>query len=131
MQDCASRSARSLRERTRLSAEVWFAIPAVESGTESTQGRGKIRSKGPRAVASVWRMEIRAFEERDWPQVWPIVEQIVRKGDTFCYDPLQTEAQAHDMWVVPHPGPVSSALDARSPYTHVVTAAFAPCVRRR
>ncbi|MFE5164168.1 GNAT family N-acetyltransferase [Streptomyces sp. NPDC056697] len=56
-------------------------------------------------------MEIRAFEERDWSQVWPIVEQIVRKGDTFCYDPHQTEAQAHEMWVVPPPGHVVVAVE--------------------
>ncbi|SCK26766.1 GNAT family N-acetyltransferase [Streptomyces sp. WMMB 322] len=58
-------------------------------------------------------MEIRAFEEHDWPQVWPIVEEIVRKGDTFCYDPLQTEAQAHDMWVVKPPGHVVVAVEGR------------------
>ena len=58
-------------------------------------------------------MEIRTFEERDWPQVWPIVEQIIRKGDTFCYDPLQSEAQAHDLWVVPAPGHVVVAVEGR------------------
>jgi GNAT superfamily N-acetyltransferase len=58
-------------------------------------------------------MEIRAFEERDWSLVWPIIEQIVRKADTFCYDPLQTEAQAHDMWVVPPPGHVVVAAEGR------------------
>lgn len=56
-------------------------------------------------------MEIRAFEEGDWPQVWPIVEQIVRKADTFCYDPRLTEAQAHDLWVVPPPGHVVVAVE--------------------
>jgi GNAT superfamily N-acetyltransferase len=47
-------------------------------------------------------VHIRAFEETDWPQVWPIVEEIVRKGDTFCYDPHLTEQEAHDMWVTGH-----------------------------
>lgn len=56
-------------------------------------------------------MEIRAFEERDWPQVWPIIEQVVRKGDTFSYDPLLNEAQAHDMWVVQPPGHVVVAVE--------------------
>ncbi|WP_216588075.1 GNAT family N-acetyltransferase [Streptomyces brasiliscabiei] len=58
-------------------------------------------------------MEIRAFEEHDWSQVWPIIEQIVRKGDTFCYDPLQSEAQARDMWVVPPPGHVVVAVEGQ------------------
>ncbi len=57
-------------------------------------------------------MEIRAFEERDWPQVWPIIEHIVRRADTFCYDPRQTEDQGHDMWVVPAPGHVVVAVES-------------------
>ncbi|MFF0779125.1 GNAT family N-acetyltransferase [Streptomyces sp. NPDC003720] len=58
-------------------------------------------------------MEIRAFEESDWPQTWPFMEPIIRKGDTFCYDPLQSEAQAHEMWVVPPPGHVVVAVEDR------------------
>jgi GNAT superfamily N-acetyltransferase len=56
-------------------------------------------------------VEIRAYEERDWREVWPIIEHIVRKGDTFSYDPHQTEAQAHEMWVVPPPGHVVVAVE--------------------
>lgn len=56
-------------------------------------------------------MEIRAYEEGDWPQVWPIIEDIVRKADTFCYDPYQTEEQAHEMWVAPPPGHVVVAIE--------------------
>lgn len=55
-------------------------------------------------------MEIRAYEDADWPQVWPVIEAIVRKADTFCYEPAQTEAQAHAMWVVPPPGHVVVAV---------------------
>ncbi len=57
-------------------------------------------------------MEIRTFEERDWPYVWPIIEPIIRQADTFCYDPLQTEAQARDLWVVPPPGHVVVAVES-------------------
>lgn len=56
-------------------------------------------------------MEIRAFEEGDWPQVWRIVEPVVRKGDTFCYDPHLTEAQAYALWVVRAPGHVAVAVE--------------------
>ncbi|MFF9819552.1 GNAT family N-acetyltransferase [Streptomyces sp. NPDC014006] len=58
-------------------------------------------------------MEIREFEESDWPQIWPFMEQIIRKGDTFCYDPLQTEVQARDGWVVPPPGHVVVAVEGQ------------------
>jgi GNAT superfamily N-acetyltransferase len=56
-------------------------------------------------------MQIRAFEDHDWAQVWPIVEAIVRKGDTFCYDPQLNESQAHDIWVVDPPGHVVVAVE--------------------
>jgi GNAT superfamily N-acetyltransferase len=56
-------------------------------------------------------VQIREYEDTDWPRVWPIVEQVIRAGDTFCYDPLQSEFQAHDMWVVPPPAHVVVALE--------------------
>jgi len=56
-------------------------------------------------------VRIREYRERDWPQVWPVVEQVIRAGDTFCYDPHQSEAQAHDLWVPPPPAHVVVAFD--------------------
>ncbi len=47
-------------------------------------------------------MRIRTYEEDDWNQVWPIIEPIIRQGDTFCYDPGLSEAEAHATWVVGH-----------------------------
>ncbi|MEV7240840.1 GNAT family N-acetyltransferase [Streptomyces sp. NPDC093248] len=58
-------------------------------------------------------MEIRTFEESDWPSAWPFMEQIIREGDTFCYDPLQTEAEAREMWLVPPPGHTVVAVEDR------------------
>lgn len=55
-------------------------------------------------------MRIREYRESDWPQVWPIVEQVIRAGDTFCYDPGQSESQARDLWVPPSPAHVVVAL---------------------
>jgi hypothetical protein len=55
-------------------------------------------------------VQIREYQETDWPQLWPIVEQVIRAGDTFCYDPLQSESQAHDLRVVPPPAHVVVAL---------------------
>jgi len=56
-------------------------------------------------------VQIREYQESDWPQVWPILEQVIRAGDTFCYDPLQSEVQAHALWVAPPPAHVVVALD--------------------
>lgn len=82
-------------------------------------------------------MLIRPFAEPDWGQVWPIVEEVVRAGDTFAYDPDLTAAQAYDVWVERPPGLTVVAFDgdrvvgtARmgpnrpGPGSHVATASF-------
>lgn len=56
-------------------------------------------------------MRIREYRDSDWPQVWPIVEQVIRAGDTFCYDPGQSESEARDLWVTPPPGHVVVVVD--------------------
>lgn len=56
-------------------------------------------------------MRIREYRDSDWPQVWPIVEQVIRAGDTFCYDPHQSESQARGLWVTPAPAHVVVAID--------------------
>jgi len=56
-------------------------------------------------------IEVREFVEADWPQVWPIVREVVRAEDTFPYDPAMTSEQAHDIWVVPAPGVTAVAVD--------------------
>jgi GNAT superfamily N-acetyltransferase len=62
-------------------------------------------------VASLADVQIRTYEDRDWPQVWQIIQPIIRQADTFCYEPRQTEDEAHDMWVVPSPGHVVVAVN--------------------
>jgi GNAT superfamily N-acetyltransferase len=82
-------------------------------------------------------MEIRAFAESDWAQVWPIISDVVGAGDTFTYDPEMTEAEAHDLWVHSPPGlTVVAVEDGRlvgtaqmgpnrpGPGSHVSTASF-------
>lgn len=55
-------------------------------------------------------MHIREYRESDWARVWPVVEPVIRAGDTFCYDPSQSESQAHALWVTPPPGHVVVAV---------------------
>jgi len=38
-------------------------------------------------------IRIREFAESDWPQVWPIIRDVVRAADTFAYDPAMIEAE--------------------------------------
>ena len=49
--------------------------------------------------------------ETDWPQVWPIVRDIVRAADTFVYDPAMTEAEARALWIEAPPGLTVVALE--------------------
>ncbi|MEU4241759.1 GNAT family N-acetyltransferase [Actinoplanes sp. NPDC026619] len=49
-------------------------------------------------------MIVRDYRESDWPQVWAIVQQVVRAADTFPFDPAMTEAQARSIWLEAPPG---------------------------
>jgi GNAT superfamily N-acetyltransferase len=82
-------------------------------------------------------MRIRELIESDWPQVWPIVRDIVRAADTFAYDPAMSEAEAHGIWIEAPPGQtVVATEDGRilgsakmgpnrpGPGSHVATASF-------
>ncbi|MFD9894922.1 GNAT family N-acetyltransferase [Amycolatopsis sp. NPDC059027] len=82
-------------------------------------------------------MRIREFAEADWPRVWPIVEEIVRAGETYTYDPAMTEPQARDTWIEAPPGQTVVAVDdgrvlgtakmganRPGPGSHVATASF-------
>ena len=82
-------------------------------------------------------MQIRAFEESDWPRVWPIFRDIVRAQETYTYDPDVTAEQAHEMWIEAPPGLTVVAGDGervlgtakmgpnrQGPGAHVSTASF-------
>jgi ribosomal protein S18 acetylase RimI-like enzyme len=89
-------------------------------------------------------MQIRPFVETDWPQVWPIVRDVVRAGDTFAYDPAMSEGEAHDIWIEQPPGQTIVAVDGErilgtakmgpnrpGPGSHVATASFMVAVEAR
>jgi GNAT superfamily N-acetyltransferase len=82
-------------------------------------------------------VQIREFTAADWPQVWPIIRDVVRAQDTFPYDPAMTAEEAHDVWVEAPPGLTVVAADAdrvlgtakmgpnrAGPGAHVSTASF-------
>ncbi|WP_119300304.1 GNAT family N-acetyltransferase [Dongia deserti] len=82
-------------------------------------------------------MEIRQFENSDWPQVWPIVREIVRAAETFAYDPAMSEEEARDIWIERSPGQTVVAIDGHrilgsakmgpnrpGPGAHIATASF-------
>jgi GNAT superfamily N-acetyltransferase len=82
-------------------------------------------------------VEIREFAAADWPQVWPIVRDIVRAQETFPYDPAMTQDQASEIWIEAPPGLTVVAEDGGrilgtakmgpnkpGPGAHISTASF-------
>jgi L-amino acid N-acyltransferase YncA len=81
---------------------------------------------------------IREAADADWPAIWPFFREIVRAGETYCYDPDMDEDTARAMWMLQAPGRTFVAADddnvvlgsAKShpnqagPGSHVATAAF-------
>lgn len=44
-------------------------------------------------------IEIRRFDERDWPEVWPVLRDTFAKGDTYAFAPDIGESDAHRAWI--------------------------------
>ncbi len=42
---------------------------------------------------------IRKAEESNFDAIWRIFHQVVRRGDTYTYDPETTREQAHSIWM--------------------------------
>lgn len=77
------------------------------------------------------------MRDGDWAQVWPVVREVVRAGDTYTYEPDMGEDEARAVWVLPPPGRTVVALDGEAvigtarmgpnkpgPGAHVATASF-------
>ena len=44
-------------------------------------------------------IEIREYRETDWPNVWAILQETFRTGDTYVFRPQCTEAEIHAVWM--------------------------------
>lgn len=82
-------------------------------------------------------MEIREATAEDWPAMWPLVEQVVRAGETYAYPTDLTSEAAQALWMEPPPGRTVVAVeDGRvvgtakmgpnrpGPGSHIGTASF-------
>jgi len=89
---------------------------------------------------------VRLAEAEDWPQIWPIVEAVVRAGETYAYPRDLSCDVAHDLWMVQPPGTTLVAVDGQTvlgsakivhnhggPGAHVANASFmvSPLARGR
>lgn len=89
------------------------------------------------AESNLLSVQIRAFTEDDWPQVWPIIQEVVQAQETFPYDPEMTSEQAHGIWIEKPPdltvvavqngrilGTAKMGANRSGPGSHISTASF-------
>jgi GNAT superfamily N-acetyltransferase len=82
-------------------------------------------------------VQIRAYCDADWLSVWPIVQEVVRTGETYAYDPAWSSDEARAIWVERPPWLTLVACDGEQilgiakvgpnrpgPGSHVATASF-------
>ncbi|GAB6899648.1 GNAT family N-acetyltransferase [Kineosporia succinea] len=48
-------------------------------------------------------MQIRGFEDTDWPAVYAIIREVIEGGETYAYDPNWSEEETRRVWVEPEP----------------------------
>jgi L-amino acid N-acyltransferase YncA len=56
-------------------------------------------------------MDIRIATEADWPGLWPIIEDVVRAGQTYCWPMDATEDECRAWWMGKPGGTVYVAVD--------------------
>ncbi|WP_342766630.1 GNAT family N-acetyltransferase [Xylanimonas oleitrophica] len=72
---------------------------STDSSTRTTpDGDGGARRPGAPALT------VRPATEADWPALWPIVEAVVREGETYTYPIDLTSEAARELWLERPPG---------------------------
>ncbi|AQR61973.1 GNAT family N-acetyltransferase [Brevundimonas sp. LM2] len=54
---------------------------------------------------------VRPATDADWPAIWPIVEAVVRAGETYTWPRDLAETDARGLWIIPPPGLTLVAVD--------------------
>jgi hypothetical protein len=49
---------------------------------------------------------IREARQDDWPQIWPIIRDVITEQQTFAYDPAMNEDDAKRGWLLAAPARV-------------------------
>lgn len=67
--------------------------------------------------------EIREYRESDWARIWPILQEVVRAGDTYPFSPQSTEQEIRSAWIeVPARTFVACDADGRILGTYFIRA---------
>ncbi|SES08444.1 L-amino acid N-acyltransferase YncA [Lentzea xinjiangensis] len=63
---------------------------------------------------TIQAVTIREAHDDDWPQIWPILRDVITEQHTLPYDPAMTEPDAKQIWLLPPPArTVVAAADGR------------------
>ena len=54
---------------------------------------------------------VRDARDDDWPQIWPIIQNVITQQETIPYDPGMSEPDARRTWLLPAPARVVVAGD--------------------
>lgn len=63
---------------------------------------------------------IRKAEETDFDAIWRIFHEVVRRGDTYTYDPETTREQAHSIWMSSEHATYVACVDDRIAGTYIL-----------
>jgi ribosomal protein S18 acetylase RimI-like enzyme len=44
-------------------------------------------------------MQIRRYDDTDWPAVWPLLQATFASGDTYAFAPDSSESEIHRAWI--------------------------------
>jgi len=67
-------------------------------------------------------MDIRSFEDTDWPALWAIIRPILEAGETYPQPPGTSEAEARDWWVDDHEAVFVAEAEGRILGTYYIVA---------
>lgn len=65
-------------------------------------------------------IKIRKVEESDFDAIWRIFHEVVRRGDTYTYDPETTREQSHSIWMSGGQTTCVGCVDGRVVGTYVL-----------
>ena len=57
------------------------------------------------------QVAVRPATDADWPSIWPIIEAVVRAGETYTWPRDLTESAARGIWMQSPPGVTLVAVD--------------------
>ncbi|HEV7892345.1 MAG TPA: GNAT family N-acetyltransferase [Pyrinomonadaceae bacterium] len=63
---------------------------------------------------------IRKAEESDFDAIWRIFHEVVRRGDTYTFDPETTKEQAHSIWMSSGHATYVACADGRVVGTYIL-----------